>query len=142
MARFRARFRQRAPEWILSVGMIWWGIITLSIPGLFGGQPVYYPLELFMSQPFWGILAITIGASRCISLFVNGLWRPTAHLRAITALFSIFIWSSLLLASMAEPSRVLGIPTFSMLLALDILALWWAAGDARLADDIAKVNKR
>lgn len=137
--KFRGRFRQRAPEWILAIGMLWWGLLTLAVPSLFERE-FYYPLDLLMSQPFWGVAATMVGTIRLIALFINGLWRPTAHFRAITAIFSIFLWTSLLLASLST-GAVLGVPTFSMLLALDTMALWWAAGDARLADEVAKKHK-
>lgn len=133
----RGRFRERAPEWITSIGMLWWGLVTLFMPELFA-QPFFYPLSVFMDQPFWGILCSLSGFGGVVALTINGLWRPTAHLRAITAILRITIWSSLLLASLTTIGRQLGVPTFAMLMVLDTFALWWAAGDAKLADDIAK----
>lgn len=134
--RLRGKFRERAPELVTSIGMLWWGMITMVVPDLFD-QPFFYPLSLFMAQPFWGIMASTIGLLSFISLAINGLWRPTAHLRAICSIFKVAVWSTLLLASLTTEGRILGVPTFAMLVSLDLLALWWAAGDARLADDIA-----
>lgn len=140
VTKLRGKFRERAPEWITSIGMLWWGVITLMIPGLFN-QPFFYPLSLFMSQPFWGITASLVGFGAAISLLINGVWRPTAHIRAIFAILKITVWASLLLASLTTAGRTLGVPTFAMLMSLDILSLWWAAGDARLADDIAKKKR-
>ena len=141
VTRFRGRFRERAPEWITSIGMVWWGIIALMLPDLFN-QPFFYPLSLFMAQPFWGLLTTGIGIGSVISLLVNGVWRPTAHIRAIFSILKITIWASLLLASLSTDGRQLGVPTFAMLMTFDTLALWWAAGDARLADDLAKKTRK
>lgn len=141
VTRFRGRFRERAPEWVLSIGLLWWGILTLAIPGLFN-QEFFYPLSVFMAQPFWGIFSIAVGGTRLTALLVNGFWKSTAHLRAVTAIFSMSIWASLLLAAATTEGRALSVPTFMMLMALDILALWWAAGDAKLADVKAKNGRK
>lgn len=139
--RFRGKFRERFPEWVTSIGMLWWGIVALLIPELFQ-QAYFFPLNILMAQPFWALAAMVIGAGSIISLLVNGVWRPTAHFRALCSVLKIGIWTTLLLASATAPGRQLGIPTFGMLMAFDIAALWWAAGDARLADDLAKKNKQ
>lgn len=135
--RLRGRFRERFPEYTTTLGVLWWGCVTLMFPKLFD-QDFFYPLSLFMSQPFWGAASIIIGLGGFIALLVNGMWRPTAHIRACFAVLRITIWSSLLLASLTTEGRLLGVPTFSMIMALDIFALWWAAGDAKLADEVAK----
>jgi hypothetical protein len=137
IGKFRGKFRERFPEWVTSFGMLFWGLVTLSLPELFD-QPYFYPLSLFMSQPFWGVLSTFTGLLGIGALLVNGLWRPTAHFRAISAILRITVWSSLLMASATTDGRVLGVPTFLMLVILDIAALWWAAGDAKLADQLAK----
>jgi hypothetical protein len=141
VTKFRGRFRERFPEWVTSIGIFWWGMVALLIPKLFH-QPYFFPLNLLMTQPFWGLAATLIGFGACVSLLINGVWRPTAHIRAIFSVLKITLWSTLLVASAASPGRELGIPTFAMLVALDIGALWWAAGDARLADDLAKNKKQ
>jgi hypothetical protein len=140
--KLRGKFRERAPEWVTSFGILWWGLIVFTIPGLFEASNFYYPLSLIMNQFFWGITASVVGFGSIASLLINGVWRPTAHLRAIFSILKITIWASLLLAALSTDGRILGVPTFSMLLSLDIMALWWAAGDARLADDIAAKKKK
>ena len=135
--RFRGKFRERFPEWVTSAGMLWWGLVALVLPQLFN-QDYFYPLNLIMAQPFWGFAASIVGIVSIFSLLVNGLFRPTAHFRAICSVLKIGMWTTLFLASATSPGRQLGIPTFAMLMAFDTAALWWAAGDARLADDLAK----
>jgi hypothetical protein len=137
---FRGKFRERFPEWVTSIGMLWWGLVAFIIPELFN-QPYFYPLSLFMSQPYWALTSIFIGTLGCIALLINGIWRPTSHFRAIVSVLKIGVWTTLLLASATTPGRQLGIPTFAMLMAFDTAALWWAAGDARLAYDLAKKTK-
>jgi len=141
VTRFRGKFRERFPEWVTSIGMFWWGLVALIFPELFK-QTYFFPLSLFMAQPYWALATITVGIASISSLLINGIFRPTAHFRALCSVLKIGVWTTLLLASATTAGRQLGIPTFGMLMALDIAALWWASGDARLADDLAKKNKQ
>lgn len=138
--RLRGRFRERAPEWVTTIGMLWWGFVALLMPQLFN-QPYFYPLNLIMAQPFWAIVTILVGMGGIMALTINGLWRPSGHIRAIFAICRVTIWSTLLVASLTTAGRQLGVPTFAMLMTLDTFALWWASGDAKLADEIAKKRK-
>lgn len=131
--------RERAPEWILSVGMVVIGVMILGTPGLFENNAYYSPLLAIASQKSWAIFEIVVGLFRLVSLGINGLWRPTAHFRAIGAVGGVTVWGSLFVISVLNTAaRAPGIGTFGMLLAFDLMALWWAAGDAKIADQVAK----
>lgn len=142
VGKFRGKTRERFPEWVTSIGIFWWGVVAFLLPGLFESQIYFYPLSVIMAQPFWAIAAIFTGIVGFISLMINGIWRPTAHMRAISSILKITLWTTLMLAAASTDGRQLGVPTFGMLMSLDIMALWWAAGDARLADDLAKKQKQ
>jgi hypothetical protein len=131
-------FRERAPEWILSAGLLVYGLMLALNPTLYETS-FYAPLLRVMSQESWTISTVFIAVFRLLALAVNGAWRPTAHFRALGAVGGVIIWSSLFIISVTNAqARAPGIGTFGMLLAFDFLALWWAAGDAKLVDQIAK----
>jgi hypothetical protein len=132
-------FRERFPEWVLSLGLIVWGVSVINQPDLFNSHSTYQPLLDIMSQSFWAWLTIGIGAFRLSVLAINGAWRPTAHFRAIGAAGGVTVWASLTIISILSlPERAPAIGTYGMLLAFDLMALWWAAGDAKIVDQLAK----
>lgn len=135
-------FRERAPEWILSIGLLIWGVSLALHPGLFEAVGYYRPLLNIMSQQGWVVATMGIALFRLISLSINGLWRPTTHMRAIGAIGGVTIWSSLFIISLLnQNARATGVGTFGMLLAFDFLALWWAAGDAKVVDQLARKQR-
>ena len=134
-SRTRYTFRERAPEWILSFGLILWGIFVLAIPTLFDSG-TYKVLLSVMSQEAWGWAPIIIGLFRLMALAINGHWKNSTHLRALGAVGGVTIWASLCLVSLMNLNeRGTGVSTFGMLMVFDFLALWWAAGDAKLMDN-------
>lgn len=138
VARFKETFRERMPEWILSTGMLLWGMMTLFSPNLFNTVPFFAPLLQLMSQTSWGILAVLIGTIRLIFLIINGAFRPSAHIRAIGCIFGTLLWINLLISALSLDALTPTTAIFAMLLALDIVSLWFAAGDAKLADLAAR----
>lgn len=141
IVRFRETFRERMPEWIQSFGMLGWGLITLSSPMLFHEQYFFHTLLLLMSQVEWAFLAIAAGIIRLTFLFINGAWRPSAHIRAIGCLLGAMLWGSLLIATLSLEYLTPTIAIFTILLSSDMISLWFAAGDAKLADLTAKGYK-
>ena len=124
------------------MGLAAWGYAILINPDLFTSSSVYKPLLSLMAQETWAYLTICIGLFRLIALTINGLWRPTAHLRAVGAAGSVTIWASLVIISLLSlPDRAPAVGTYSMLLAFDAMAMWWAAGDAKMLDILSKIEK-
>jgi len=126
------------PEWILSAAMVGWGLITLGSPDLFITQPFYYPMLLVMGQLEWGITALVTGLVRLCFLVINGAWRPSAHIRAVGCFLGAMLWGKLLIAALGlawlSPINAL----YFAALVLDIISLWFCAGDAKLADLAAR----
>lgn len=139
--RFKETFRERMPEWGLATGLLAWGLLTISAPGLFAEQVFFHPLLRIMSQDWWGSFATIIGIIRLIFLVINGAWRPSAHIRAVGAFTGSLIWSTLLIAALSLEWMTPTTGLYALLLGLDILSLWFAAGDAKLADLEAKRHK-
>lgn len=95
-----------------------------------------------MSQDMWGYLTFSVGLFRLIFLTINGRWRPSVHLRALGAIAGVTIWASLVVVSALHlPEKAPSIAIYSVLTIFDGMALWWAAGDAKLADINARLEK-
>ena len=122
------------PEWIQAAGMLGWGLSALMSPGLFIDQEFFHPLLLIMSQTMWGILVLAIGVTRLVFLVINGVWRPSAHIRAIGCTAGTVLWGGLLVSALSLSWLTPTSSIYAMLLVSDILSLWFSAGDAKLAD--------
>lgn len=136
--RFQETFRERMPEWIQSVGMLCWGLVVLAADGLFEEVHYFETLLLIMSQVEWAFLAIVVGAIRLIFLIINGAWRPSAHIRAIGCVLGSLLWGTMLVASLSLEYLTPSIVIYGVMLSLDLLSLWFSAGDAKLADITAR----
>lgn len=135
-------FRERAPEWVLALGLCAWGTVLVLNPHLLSALPSLKPLLTVAPQSFWAIGTILVGLFRVSFLSLEKVFSKTPHLRAITAGTSILVWGAFFVVSILNmPERVSGLPIYAMLLALDFLALWWAAGDAKLVDQLAKSKR-
>jgi hypothetical protein len=135
-------FRERFPEWVLSIGLTLWGITLFVTPNLFIEYDIYRPLLSFASQKVWAYLTMCIGLFRLTALVINGVWKPTSHLRALGAVGGVTIWASLVIISVLSVTEPIpAISVYGMLLAFDTMALWWAAGDAKKADIMANAEK-
>lgn len=140
IVRMRETFRERVTEWTLAVSILLWGALVLANPGLFS-QPFFQPLAAVMSQEFWGLTATIVGVLRVVFLFINGGWRPSAHIRAIGAAFGVAIWASLFFAAAGLEQRIASAALFGGFVFLDFMSFWWAVGDAKVADMAARKQR-
>jgi len=138
IVRFKETFRERMPEWVLATGMLCWGLIALASPNLFATQELFKALLNFLPEMVWGVSVASVGIVRLIFLVINGAWRPSAHIRAVGCFLGSMFWSSLVIASLMLAWLTPTTALFATLLGLDILSLWFSAGDAKLADLTAK----
>lgn len=134
IVRFKETFRERAPEWALATGMLGWGLLALCSPGLFQVQEFFHPLLMMMAQDVWGVLALSVGILRLVFLVINGAWRPSAHIRAIGCVLGSMLWGALFIAALSLGWLTPTAALYGILLGLDLLSLWFSAGDAKLAD--------
>lgn len=142
VVRFRETFRERMPEWVQATGMFLWGLMVLFSPGLFQSTVFFHPLLELVSQTGWGVLAVLVGIVRLSFLVINGAWRPSAHIRALGCVMGCLLWGSLLISALSLEWLTPTTSIYVMLLGLDLLSLWFSAGDAKLADLTAKGNVR
>lgn len=139
VTRFQETFRARMAEWVQSVSMATWGAIVLASPGLFLEKKEFYePLLNIADQTNWGIYALCVGVIRFIFLIINGSWRPSAHMRAAGSIFSSMLWGALFIAALNLDWNIPASAIYGGLLVLDLVSLWFSAGDAKLADLSAK----
>jgi hypothetical protein len=132
--RFKNNFRERFPEWITSLCILFWGLLMLTQTQGQWDLGYFSVLENLATQKAWGTAAVIIGILRVIALGINGGWRPTAHMRAIGAIMGIVLWSAIIMSYLTLPYTPLAIASKSAMLSLDMAALWYAAGDAKVAD--------
>lgn len=131
---FKNTFRERLPEWISALALIVWGLLVLSeVPELWNKQ-YFSVLSRIATQNTWGLTAVIIGIIRLIALGINGAWRPTAHFRAIGAVLGATLWSTVLISYTALDWNPPSMALKGAMIVLDIAAIWYAAGDAKLAD--------
>lgn len=134
-------FRDRAPEWVSSAALFFWGVAILFTPGLFD-QEGYRPLVTLLPQYGWATLTIGIGLAKLALLSVDRFRPGFAHSRAFASAASISVWSALIVVSLFNfTERGSAVALYGVPFTLDFLALWWAAGDAKLADEAAKKNR-
>ena len=138
--RFKDTFRERLPEWISSFSLMGWGIILLSVSPLNWQQEYFNLLDNIATQETWGLVAVSLGLLRIIALAVNGLWRPTAHLRALGALGGVIVWMTIFVSYFNLDWNPPSMAIKAGMVVTDLIALWYAAGDAKLAD--IKANAR
>ncbi len=132
--RFEDTFRERLPEWVSTLCLIGWGAILLGESAALWQEEYFSVLANIASQKVWGYGAIIIGLLRSIALGINGAWRPTAHLRAIGALVGAMTWAAIFISYLNLPWNPPSMAPKVAMMVLDISALWFAAGDAKLAD--------
>ena len=136
-------FRERAPEWVLSIGLLMWGIATSWHPEIFQSSS-FAPLLYLADPQTWVVWTTSVAMFRLVFLAINGAWRPTPHLRAIGSVGGFTIWGSLFFISVFDDTnqRVTGIALYGMLVAFELMALWWAAGDAKIVDQMQSLKKQ
>lgn len=128
------RVKARISEWILSFGLLAWGLSIAASPNLFSVE-AYGPMSSVMTHAEWTGFVLFIALTRLLILVIDRVKVSLPHLRALGAIGGLTLWGSLFSISvMYANMRPTGIALYGMLLVFDFLAMWWAAGDAKLAD--------
>lgn len=126
--------RARISEWILGIGLALWGIVVWAHPQLFNIES-YGPLSTVMDHESWTALVFVLSILRIATLVLDRLVSRLPHLRALGAIGGLTVWGSLFsVSAMYFSTRPTGLVVYGMLLTFEFLALWWAAGDAKVAD--------
>lgn len=139
--RHEKTFPLRVSEWLLSSVLFNWGVVILLHPGVMTRHDYFSALADIAPETTWGTVCLLLGIVRTIALAVNGAWRPTPHIRALTAFFSCFIWMMVTFALANDEATSLGLATYPLFLLLESYNVNRAMTDARLADDTARKVK-
>lgn len=128
-------FQARASEWALAIVIFNWALVLFLNEDLFATGASYTAMDDLLSQPAWAWLCLAIGGGRIAVLAINGAWRRSPHLRALTAFLSCFFWMQATLGFLESGTGSTGLAVYPVLLLLDSYNVIRAMGEAGLADD-------
>jgi hypothetical protein len=138
----REHLQKRFTEWVIAFALIAWGVLLLSHPGYFDTNVLFATMASIAGPGAWGSAAIFIGGLRVVFLTINGTYRQSGHIRAVgsglSAVMWATIWGSYLANCIITGYYVVNLATVGALLLIDIYSLWFAAEDAKRADNEAK----
>ena len=134
LIRFRKTFRERSPEWAMSLAMLTYGAILL-MPAQSFATPYFASLAWMAPAAAWGGLLVAIGFGRLAALYINGSrwWTPLA--RQAGSIVGMLIWALLIGGAMRVQHPVPGIALLLQNFTLDALMLTFATRDLREALD-------
>lgn len=132
-------FDVRLSEWGLALVMLLVGSILLGPDELFS-RPSFDLLARVASEDVWGWGTLAIGASRLVVLLINGAWRRSPHMRALTAFASVFVWTQFSLSLMASAQFTTGLAVYPVFVLMDIYIVFRAAIEARMSDEACSLS--
>ena len=131
--RVRKRFRSRALEWEHALIMTFFGAIVLFNPSVFEG-PSFTAFP--GSSGVWGWGMLGAGVARIVALGVNGyMARPTALVRALSALSGIVLFAAISLGLLFSWTWPTGLAPYPVLGFFGLFSLYWAIFDVAIPDD-------
>lgn len=130
---FTQTFPSRVSEWTLASILASWGLMLLRPEVTFATSPSYVGLERIAAEDTWGWFCLIAGVIRLMALTINGIWKPTYHIRSALAFLSCFFWLQISLGFMASGNASTGLAVYPWLLMLDIYSTYRAARDYRIA---------
>ncbi len=132
---FVEAFFPRLAEWFAAGVLLLIGIVLMLNDGMMAASTGrgYQLLLAIADQPTWATTMVLFAVCRLTILLINGAWRRSPHLRALSAFLSCFFWTQITLSF----APVFGF-AFAMAagwLALDMTNVMRAMRDARTVDD-------
>lgn len=138
----RETFPARASEWALATMLFGWAVVLSSNPDLFSETRSFAGLAQFADQKVWAWMCLFAGGGRLMFLAINGAWRRTPHLRALTALITCFFWFQITAGLLWAESSSTGLAIYPVLFFLDAFNVIRAMGDAGSADRIHRQQEQ
>jgi hypothetical protein len=131
--RVRKRFRSRAIEWEHASIMTIFGMILLINPAVFEGPSfTAFPGD----AAWWGWGMLFAGLARFAALGINGyMARPTALVRALSALSGIVLFAAISLGLLFSWTWPTGLAPYPVLGFFGLFSLYWAIFDVAIPDD-------
>lgn len=140
VVRFQKTFPLRVSEWAMSAVLVNLGVLILCNPEVFE-QPQHAAMARMAGPYIWGWACLVMGVVRATALIINGAWRASPHIRALTAFLSCFIWLEITFGLASSQIVALSLAVYPWFLLLDTYNVFRASSDARAADDRAKAAK-
>lgn len=140
VVRFQQTFPLRVSEWVMAVILVNIGFVLLLNPEIFA-LPQHSAMARWANVYVWGWGCLLMGAVRFAVLVINGAWRASPHIRAVTAFLACFVWLEILLGLGASGVASIGLAVYPWFLVLDTYNVFRAASDAREADDKARARR-
>lgn len=139
---FTEAFFPRRSEWGGAALLMLGGWVLYANPDLMETSHgrAFDLMKATFHQDTWMRLLIVFGFLRLSVLAINGAWRRSPHLRALSAFLSCFFWWHIMLSYYA--SFGLAWAAYAVFLALEFSNMIVAARDARTVDDKLAVKKR
>jgi hypothetical protein len=137
--RFHKTFQLRVTEWALATILFNWGVLTIFNPGILDQS--FAGLLRLTTEAQWGAMCLVLAVMRLMALAVNGAWRPTPHIRAVTSACGMLMWILLSFALANGGKASLGLAVYPVFAVLDIYNVYRASSDARVADERAKLRR-
>jgi hypothetical protein len=141
----KKHFPARAPEWINAATLAVWGWYVLLHPDLF--QQVAFEglriLTWFGAEPvaFWGTLALIVGMTRLIALFINGAYDRTPMVRLGTSLVSAFVWTQVAIGFWLNEVPSASLVMYSSAVVMDLISAYRASQDVAIADVTRRASR-
>lgn len=143
MSRFATTFPRRVTEWASATTVASLGILISAgtmhgfLTPLAAGELYLGGLARVAPLAIWGPLLILLGLWRLSALAINGAWRPTPHMRALTAALSGLVYLQLIIGVVAAAGPILALAMLPPLLGAEIYVSMRASEEAREADEVA-----
>lgn len=129
----------RALEWHCALACAAFALV-LALPGAtFETGDQWRRFGAIMPEEAWASLMGMLAAVRVLALVVNGRWRRTPLLRALTASVGAGAWGyiSMLMFNPTGPGISTGVGIYAVLAVSDIRSAWRAGRDAEIAKRVA-----
>ncbi len=136
--KLRQHWPARKMEWVSAAMSLHWGAYVYSTPEMFT-NPATRQIMRGMAEMapygwtpahFWGTLAMLVGASGLLALYVNGAHVRTPVVRVVSAFLRMFIFTQVTIALYASGIPNMGLVVYPWLVVADILSAYTAANDA------------
>lgn len=148
MSRMAETFPRRVCEWASAATVLMLGVALLGAriagafeAGLPDSEAYLAALARLLPLEVAGLGMVCLASVRLGALAINGAWRPTPHMRAVTASLSGLIYLQLLFGVVGAQGPLIALAVLPSLIGSELYVAFRAAGEARMADEAARMRR-
>lgn len=131
---FSNAFFPRLSEWMMAGHLLLLGyILTINTMLMQTGKESHRFLLMIADQNGWAIMLLLLGLVRFIILIINGAYRRSPHLRALTAVLSCFVWFQVAVSFYSIMGWAFA--AYAIASITDLMNIMRCMRDARIVDD-------